>query len=82
MLDEVDEQIERFRGEGDGLPVAHEQALGRIQPEGAKLVDGLHGARVYDRLYMAELKFGPTYALATTGRNRLNRVLCARNNPV
>ena len=45
VLHEVDEQIERFGGEGNGLPVAQQEPLGRIEPKRSELVDGRHGTR-------------------------------------
>jgi hypothetical protein len=38
-LDEVDQQVERLGGERNGLALAQEQPLGRIEPEGPDAYD-------------------------------------------
>ena len=43
VLDQVEEEIERRRGEGYGATVAEQQALSPIQVEVGEAADGRHG---------------------------------------
>jgi hypothetical protein len=55
VLDEQEQGLENFRRKRDGLIVAEEEAFGRVQPEGTKLVEVLSFR--HDTTFKKSLRF-------------------------